>query len=587
MSRSSSADSTGSRLASVRSAFREIVWPRRWILLAGLGLIALGRLAALVVPASTQYLIDDVVLAGDADLLPPLLAVVGTAILVQSITSFALTWLLSVEAQRLIAELRARVEEHVLHLPVRSFDRLRSGELVSRVMTDVEGVRNLVGTGLVQLVGGLLTSVVAFVLMLRIDSTLTLITLGPMAVFAAIAMWAFRHLRPIYRERRRIYGEVTGRLTESLGGIRVVKGFHAEDREHSAFVEGVQRLFRNIRRTLLASSGVASAATLLLGVVTVTILGYGGTRILAGELTVGEFVSFTLFLAFLVAPIVQMASIGTQITEAFAGLDRMDELLSRPRESDDPRRTEELTSVVGRIEFERVEFAYDEGVPVLHDISLVAEPGTVTALVGSSGSGKSTLASPAASFLTPDRGRVTIDGTDLSTVRLGSYRRHLGVVLQDDFLFEGTLRDNVLFARPDASEEELLAACRAAHVLAFAEEFTEGLETLVGERGVKLSGGQRQRVSIARALLADPRILLLDEATSSLDTESEALVQESLARLMAGRTTFVIAHRLSTIRSADQILVLEGGRIVERGRHDELLARQGRYHQLYEFQARI
>jgi subfamily B ATP-binding cassette protein MsbA len=574
-------------LVSVRAAFASIVWPRRWLLLVGLVLIAINRLSALVLPGATKFVLDDVVQQQDLDLLWLIVTVVGVAIAVQAVTSFSLTLLLSVEAQRLIAELRARVEEHVIHLPVGYFDRNRSGALVSRVMTDVEGVRNLVGTGLVQLVGGVLTSVVAFALMIRIDGTMTALALGPALLFALIALAAFKLVRPIFRERRRIYAEVTGRLTETLGGIRVVKGFHAEAREHSVFVDGVQRLFANVRKTLLATSGVTSAATLLLGVVSVTILAYGGHRILGEELTVGEFVSFTLYLGFLVAPIVQMASIGTQITEAFAGLDRMEELLSEPREIDDPRRTHRLPDVTGRIEMHDVRFAYAEGQDVLHGVSLVGEPGTVTALVGSSGSGKTTLAGLAASFLQPTSGTVLVDGVDLATVELGTYRRRLGVVLQDDFVFEGTLRENIRFGLPGASDEQLLHAVDAAHVREFSDRFEEGLETVIGERGVRLSGGQRQRVTIARALLADPRVLILDEATSSLDTESESLVQQSLARLMAGRTTFVIAHRLSTIRAADQILVLEEGRIVERGRHDELLERGGRYHELYTYQARI
>ncbi len=585
--RSDAASNTRVSLASVRGAFGSIIWPRRWLLLAGLALIAINRLCALVMPAATRYLLDDVVQGGDRDLLWLIVEVVAAAILIQSLTSFALTQLLSVEAQRLIAELRARVEEHVIHLPVAYFDKTKSGALVARVMTDVEGVRNLVGTGLVRLVGGALTAVVALVFMLRIDATMTALAIGPALLFAFIAMAAFKYVRPIFRERRKIYAEVTGRLTESLGGIRVVKGFDAEQREHEVFVDGVQRLFANVRKTLLTTSAVTSAATLLLGVVSATIMAYGGTQILDDQLTVGEFVSFTLFLAFLVAPILSMTAIGTQITEAFAGLDRMEELFSEAREVDDPLRTTVLSDVRGRIEFTDVRFSYDEGPDVLHGVSLVGEPGTVTALVGSSGSGKTTLAGLVATYLTPVSGVVTVDGVDLSTVQLSSYRRRLGVVLQDDFLFEGTLRDNVLYGRPGATDEQVIAAVEAAHVREFSDGFEKGLDTLIGERGVRLSGGQRQRVSIARALLADPRILILDEATSSLDTESEAYVQESLARLMEGRTTFVIAHRLSTIRAADQILVLESGRIVERGTHEQLIAASGRYHQLYTYQARI
>lgn len=574
-------------LATVRGAFGAIIWPRRWLLLLGLGLIVINRLTALVLPASTQVLLDDVVAGSDRELLWLVISVVAVAIFIQALSSFALTQLLSVEAQRLIAQLRKRVEEHVIHLPVAYFDRTKSGALVARVMTDVEGVRNLVGTGLVHLIGGVLTSAVALVLMLRIDATMTALAIGPALVFALIAAAAFKFVRPIFRERRKIYAEVTGRLTETLGGIRVVKGFAAEDREHSVFSDGVDRLFANVRKTLLTTSAVTSAATLLLGIVSATIMGYGGNRILDAELTVGEFVSFTLFLGFLVAPIVQMTSIGTQITEAFAGLDRMEELLTEPRESDDPRRETRLDDVTGRIELTDVRFAYASETEVLHGVSLVAEPGSVTALVGSSGSGKTTLAGLAASYLTPTAGTVLVDGVDLSTVVLETYRARLGVVLQDDFLFEGTVRENVLFGCPAATEAQLAAAIEAAHVREFTDGFVDGLDTLIGERGVKLSGGQRQRLSIARALLADPRVLILDEATSSLDTESEAFVQESLARLMAGRTTFVIAHRLSTIRAAHQILVLEDGHIVERGTHDDLLAAGGRYHQLYTVQARI
>jgi subfamily B ATP-binding cassette protein MsbA len=569
----------------VRRAFRTIVWPRRRLLALGLFLLSVNRLCGLVLPGATKYLIDDVVGKRNADLLTTVLVVVGAAVAVQAVTSFLLTRLLSVEAQHLIAELRARVQRHVIHLPVRYFESTKSGVMVSRIMSDVEGVRNLVGTGLVQLVGGVLTAAVALVILLRIDTTMTAVALVPLVLFALISMKAFRYIRPIFRKRSAIRAEVTGRLTEAIGGIRVIKGFHAEEREKQVFRDGVLRLFANVKKTLTTTSFVTSAATLLLGITSVAIMGLGGRRILGGELTVGEFFAFTLYLGFLVSPIVQMSRIGTQITEAFAGLDRMDELLSEPREGGG--RTHRLERVEGEIVFERVGFAYDEGTEVLHDIDLRAAPGTVTALVGSSGSGKSTLAGLAASFLTPTRGVVKVDGVDLASVELGSYRRHLGVVLQDDFLFEGTIRENIRFGAPDAGDAELAAAVEAAHVREFTDPLPDGLDTMIGERGIKLSGGQRQRVSIARALLADPRVLILDEATSNLDAESESYIQASLGALMRGRTTFVIAHRLSTIRQADQIVVLEDGRIVERGDHDALIEARGRYHELFTYQARI
>jgi subfamily B ATP-binding cassette protein MsbA len=454
-------------------------------------------------------------------------------------------------------------------------------------MRDVEGVRNLVGTGLVQLVGGVLTATVALSLLIRINLQMTLYAFIPLVIFGLISMKAFAYIRPIFRKRSAINAEVTGRLTETLSGIRVIKGFHAEQQEHRVFEAGAERIFQNVKQSLTATSLVTSTATLLMGLMSIVIMGVGGTLIIRGEMTVGEFVAFTLYMAFLITPIVQMSNIGTQITEAFAGLDRMEEILLMEREGEEEDRTLVLDDIRGDIAFENVSFAYEKGNDVLHSISFEAPAGTVTALVGSSGSGKSTAAGLAASFRTPNRGVVRIDGHDLKTVRLSSYRDKLGVVLQDEFLFEGTIRENILLARPDASEEELLEAVEAAHVKQFTDGFEKGLDTLIGERGVKLSGGQRQRVSIARALLANPRILILDEATSSLDTESEACIQESLARLMAGRTTLVIAHRLSTIRRADQILVLEDGRIVERGKHEELIAGQGRYHELYTYQARI
>jgi subfamily B ATP-binding cassette protein MsbA len=574
-------------ISSLRRVFHEIIWPRRKLVFVGLVLILINRLSGLILPASTKYLVDDVIGDGRSDLLWTLLGLVALAVAVQAATAFSLTRLLSVEAQRLIAQLRSEVQYHVLRLPVRSFDETRSGELVSRVMDDVEGVRNLVGTGLVQLVGGILTAVVALGFLLRIDPVMTLLALVPLGLFGVVSTKAFGTLRPAFRERGRIRAEVKGRLTESLGGIRVIKGFHAVERERDVFEAGVMRLFRNVRTTLTASAAVTSLGTLFMGRATVLIMGYGGRLILRGELTLGELFSFTVFLGFLVAPVVQMANIGTQMTEAFAGLDRTAELLSQPKEDDDPRRTRTMPPVAGHIQFEDVWYAYEPDKPVLRGVSFEADPGTVIALVGSSGSGKSTLAGLAAAFLTPEKGRVLIDGVDLSEVRLASYREQLGLVLQDEFLFAGTIRENLLFARPNATDEQVQEAAGLAHVLEFTDRFPDGLDTVIGERGVKLSGGQRQRVTIARALLAAPSILLLDEATSSLDTESEALIQKSLDSLLKDRTTLVIAHRLSTIQRADLILVVEDGQIVERGRHQELLERQGRYHQLYTIQARI
>jgi subfamily B ATP-binding cassette protein MsbA len=482
--------------------------------------------------------------------------------------------------------MRAQMQSHVIRLPIAFFDNTKTGALVSRIMNDVEGVRNLVGTGLVQLIGGVITASVALVLLIRMNAMMTLYAIVPLVVFGIISMKAFAHIRPIFRKRWEISADVTGRLTETLGGIRVIKGFHAEPQEYRVFAEGTQRIFQNVRDSLAATSLVTSLATLLMGLGSILIMGLGGTMIIHEQMTIGEFVSFTLYLAFLIAPIVQMSNIGTQLTEAFAGLDRMEEILTLPAEGEEPARMVSLDGVRGDIAFESVSFAYTHS-EVLTDVSFEAPAGSVTALVGSSGSGKSTIAGLAASFRIPTRGIVRVDGHDLATVKLASYRRHLGVVLQDEFLFEGSIRENIGFARPGAGEDEIRAAARAAHVSEFADRFERGLDTLIGERGVKLSGGQRQRVSLARAILADPRVLILDEATSSLDTESEALIQESLATLMRGRTTLVIAHRLSTIRRADRILVVEGGRIVESGTHDGLIAARGRYFDLYTYQARI
>ena len=573
--------------ASIRRALVTIIWPRRWLLLLGLALIAINRLAGLVLPGASQVLVDDVVGGRNTSLLPLLLAVVGGAVLMQAVTSFLLTRLLSVQAQRLIALLRARVQRHLIRLPVAFFDDNQTGALVSRVMRDVEGVRNLIGTGLVHLVGGGLTAVVALILMLRISVRMTLFTLLPLAVFGVVSGKAFRAIRPIFRERGAINAEVTGRLTESLSGVRVIKGFHAESHEDDVFSSGVERIFDNVRKSLTATSLLTSGGGLIMGLSAVLIMGVGAALMLRDAMTIGDFVSFSLYLGFMIAPIVQMSRIGTEITEAFAGLDRTEEVLAKRPEGREPGRTVALPRVRGDITFDRVSFGYREDQAVVHDVSLQAAAGTMTALVGTSGSGKTTIAGLAASFLLPDSGVVTIDGHDLTTVTLDSYRQQLGVVLQDEFLFEGTIRDNILFARPQAGEEDVQRAVRAAHVDEFTDRFDDGLETLIGERGVKLSGGQRQRVALARAILADPRVLILDEATSNLDTESEALIQQSLAELMVGRTTLVIAHRLSTIRRADQILVVEEGRIVERGAHDQLIAADGRYRRLYDYQARI
>jgi subfamily B ATP-binding cassette protein MsbA len=573
------------KASQVYRDLRELIWPRRKLFLLGLTLVFINRAAGLVLPGSTKFLIDDVVQKRRQEILIPLAVAVGVAVLIQAATSFALTQVLSTSAQRLIAEMRIRVQRHIGRLPVRYYDANKTGALVSRIMSDVEGVRNLIGTGLVEFIGGIFTALVAFVLLVKINATLTFLALGFLGVFSAVLRKAFRSIRPIFRERGKINAEVTGRLTESLGGVRVVKGFHAEAREAAVFEGGALRLFENIRRTLFATSVIGLVSTLLMGIVSITVMIVGGRLILSGRMTIGDFFAFTLYLGFLVAPVFQMVSIGTQITEAFAGLDRMHEVLEEQPEDVDPERLIDLDRIQGHIRFDAVSFEYETGKPVLRSVTLEAVPGTVTALVGSSGSGKSTLIGLVAAFAKPTGGRAYIDGIDLSKVRLDSYRSQLGVVLQDNFLFDGTIKENILFGCPTASNEEVLRAAMVARVDEFAFKLEQGLNTVIGERGVKLSGGQRQRVAIARAILANPRILILDEATSSLDTESEALIQEGLAALMAGRTTFVIAHRLSTIRSADQILVLEQGEIVERGSHTELLARRGRYFELYTRQA--
>lgn len=521
------------------------------------------------------------------DALQDLLFLVAGSIAVQAITSYLLTKLLSVEAQGLISKLRAQVQQKILSLPVSYFDNNKSGALVSRIMNDVEGVRNLVGTGLVQLVGGTLTAIISLVLLIRLSPGMTFYVLVPVALFAVIAMKAFSYLRPIFKIRGVINAEVTGRLTETLNGVRVIKGFNAEAQENANFQKGVDRLFENVKKSLTSTSVITSSSTFLLGLASTGIMGIGGYQIMTNELTTGEFLSFTLYLGFMIAPIVQMSNIGSQLTEAFAGLDRTAEIMNLDPENDPNTRTIHIKDITGNIKFENVGFAYETGKDVIHNISFDAPAGSVTALVGSSGSGKTTIAGLAATFLTPQSGLITVDGADLSKIDLSSYRGFLGVVLQDDFLFEGTIRENIMFPRPNATEDQVKAAAKAAYVDEFTDRFENGLDTLIGERGVKLSGGQRQRIAIARAILADPKIIILDEATSNLDTESEGFIQKSLNELMRGRTTFVIAHRLSTIRQATQILVIEKGNIVERGTHDELIVSEGRYYDLYTYQARI
>lgn len=568
-------------------AFKEFIWPRRRFLAVGLVLIVIRSVAGLVTPYVSKILIDEVVPNNDMVLLRNVLLAVVIALILQASASFALTRLLSVEAQHMISILRVKVARKLLRLPIRFFDDNKSGGLVSRVMRDVEGVRNLVGTGFVQLIGGALTAVGALVLLININPWMTLFTLLPISIFAIVALKAFGYIRPIFRVRGKINAEVTGRLTETLNGVRVIKAFNAEEQESKTFQSGVERLFQNVKKSLTANALIQSSATLLLGLATAGIMGIGGYFMAQGDLTEGDFLKFIGLLGVMILPIIQMGNIGSQLTEALAGLDRTQELMEMDEEDDPEVRTEVIKDFDGNIEFDDVSFSYDEGKEVIHGINFKAPAGSVTALVGSSGSGKSTIAGLVATFLNPDSGVVSLDGIDLSTVNLRSYRQHLGVVLQDDFLFEGTIRENILFPRPDATEEELLEAVKGAYVNEFTDRFEDGLDTLIGERGVKLSGGQKQRISIARALLANPKIIILDEATSNLDTQSESFIQKSLDTLMKNRTTFVIAHRLSTIRQANQILVIEEGHITEQGTHDELLDAKGRYYELYTYQSRI
>jgi len=585
------ATATASRSAAEaekrKNAWRNLpdVWalikPRRGLLALGFVLMAINRLSGLVLPASTKYLVDNVISKRQTQLLTPIVLAVLAATIIQGLTSFTLTQLLSKSAQKMIAGLRRQVQAHIGRLPVSFYDANKTGALVSRIMSDVEGVRNLIGTGLVEFVGGLMTAVIALVYLIHTSVTMTGVAFAILLVFGYGINKAFATIRPIFRARPKINAEVTGRLTESLSGVRVVKGYHAEEREEGVFARGVERLLENVLKTLTATSLMSLSAAGLMGIVSAIIMELGAHKILAGTMTLGTFFAFNIFLGLLVAPVFQIVAIGTQITEAITGLERTREILNEKLEDDEPGRTVALDRVNGLVEMEKVSFAYDTRKEVLHDVSFRSEPGTVTALVGPSGAGKSTIIGLIAAFYVPSGGRVLVDGIDLATVKLNSYRTQLGVVLQETFLFDGTIRENVAFARPDATEEEILAACHIARVDEFAASFENEYDTVVGERGVKLSGGQKQRVSIARAILADPRILILDEATSSLDSESEALIQEGLRYLMRGRTTFVIAHRLSTIRRADQILVVEAGRVIERGTHETLYALGGRYYDLY------
>ena len=568
-------------------AFKTIIWPRRNLVFIGLILIVIKSLSGLVLPWQSKVLLDEVVPSKDPSQLYTLIAIVLTAILLQAVTSFLLTRILSVQAQYLISELRAQVQKKVLSLPISFFDNTKSGALVSRIMSDVEGVRNLIGTGLVQLVGGSFTAIISLILLINLNPWMTLFVFVPISIFGIIALKAFKYIRPIFRKRGKINAEVKGRLTETLAGVRVIKAFNAETQENVVFEKGVDRLFQNVKKSLTATALMTSSSTFLIGVATTGIMGMGGYYMIEGTMTTGDFLFFTLLLGFMIAPIVQMSNIGSQLTEALAGLDRTEELMNMASEEDDEDRTIEIEKLDGDIVFNNVSFSYEKGKEVLHNINFKAPSGSVTALVGSSGSGKSTIAGLSATFLNPDSGTITIDNQDLSKVKLNSYRQYLGVVLQDEFLFEGTIKENIMFPKPNATEAELQNAVNAAYVNEFTDRFDDGLETLIGERGVKLSGGQRQRIAIARAILADPKIIILDEATSNLDTESEGLIQKSLSELTKNRTTIVIAHRLSTIKRADQILVIESGEIAERGTHDELIALEGRYYDLYTYQSKI
>jgi ATP-binding cassette, subfamily B, putative efflux pump len=583
-------EAAGKKKVSASAAWREareLIRAHRYRLLLGLGLMLISRLAGLVLPASTKFLVDDVLGKGRHDLLLPIAAAGGVATAVQAVTSFLNSQILGVAAQRAITDMRKRVQARVMRLPVRYFDSTQTGVLLSRIMSDADGIRNLVGTGLVQLVGGIFTAVLGLGILLYINWRLTIVTIVVLGLFGVGMAYAFRTLRPLFRERGKINAEVSGRLTEALGGIRIVKSYTAEKREEIVFAKGAHRLFRNIAKSMTGVSATTSGSTVIIGIVGVVMIWLGGNDIVAGRMTLGDFLMYVFFIGLVAAPMVSIASIGTQITEAFAGLDRIREILETETEDDVDAGKAALDRIRGDIRFEDVWFEYHEGQPVLKGVTFHAAPGTTTALVGSSGSGKSTLISLVMAFNRPLRGRIVVDGRDLATVPLRDYREQLASVLQENFLFDGTIADNIGYANPSATLDEIKTAARVAHCEEFILRFPQGYDTIVGERGIKLSGGQRQRVSIARAILANPRVLILDEATSSLDSESEEMIQDGLRSLREGRTSFVIAHRLSTIRSADQILVLEGGEIVERGTHHELLAVNGRYRQLHDKQYKL
>jgi ABC-type multidrug transport system fused ATPase/permease subunit len=568
-------------------AFRQIIWPRRRILMFGVLLITIGRLASMVLPWKSKYLLDEVIPRKDYAQLGNVLFIVIVSISIQAVTSFFVTRLLGIEAEYLIKDLRIKVQKKILSLPVRFFDNSKSGALVSRIMNDVEGIRNLIGEGLVQLIGGSITAIVCLFLLLNVNIFLTIIVLIPMTVFAFVVIKAFQYLHPIFVRKSELNSNITGRLSEMLVGIRVIKAYNAESAENKIFELGISKLLSNSKKGLTADAIIMSASTLLLGLASILVLGLGSYYVMQGKISAGDFLLFAFLLALMILPIIQIGNIGSQLTMAMAGIDRTEELLNLDPEEDEKVRTIKLGSITGDIIFENVSFSYNPGIEVLHNISFSALSGTVTALVGSSGSGKSTIASLAASFLSPDSGKVTVDGYDISNIKLDSYRKELGIVLQDEFLFDGTIRENILFANPNATSEQLQNAVIVSNVIEFSQRFEKGLDTMIGERGIKLSGGQRQRIALARVILADSQIMILDEATSSLDTESEMLIQDSLSKLLVGRTTIIIAHRLSTIERADQILVIESGEIVERGTHKELLSRSGRYCELYKFQVRI